>query len=215
MTARVHIVDYGIGNLFSVARAFEKVGVCAELTSDPEVVARADLLVLPGVGAFEPCARSLRDSGLAEPVVAYARSGRPFLAICVGMQLLFDYSLEFGEHAGLGLIGGHVEAIPVADSNGNARKVPHIGWNELLLPPGRNGWDGTVLAGLRPGYSSAYFVHSFGARPARPADRLADVDYQGYTVCAAVQVDNIVGFQCHPEKSGRVGLAILEKFVAQ
>lgn len=211
----VRIVDYGIGNLFSVARAFEHVGVSAELTGDPDAIMASDCVVLPGVGAFEPCSKSLRQAGLVEPVLAFARSGRPFLGICVGMQLLFDYSLEFGRHPGLSLVPGHVEPIPVINYTGGLRKVPHVGWGELLLPPARNSWSDTVLADLVPGHSSAYFVHSFSGSPAREVDRLADVNYQGYRICAAVQVDNVVGFQCHPEKSGEVGLTILKKFIGR
>lgn len=212
--AIVHVVDYGIGNLFSVARAIEQAGSKARLTSDPSEVIGADRLLLPGVGAYEPCMRTLQESGLSEPVLEFARTGRPFLGICVGMQLLFDYSLEFGQHAGLGLIAGHVAPISPSDERGD-RKVPHIGWNPLLLPQERNGWEGTLLDGARPGQDSAYFVHSFNCIPDDPAHRLAVVDYAGHTICAAVERDNITAFQCHPEKSGPVGLRILDRFLRQ
>jgi len=209
MTRRVHIVDYGIGNLFSVRRALEHVGADVSLTSSPSEIGSADRLLLPGVGAFEPCIRNLTTSGLADPVREFAATGRPFLGICVGMQLLFDYSLEFGRHHGLGLIPGHVSPIP-----NDGRKVPHIGWSQLELPAGRNNWSGTLLVDAAPGKSSAYFVHSYSAQTADPAHRLANVDYEGYTICAAVQRDNVSGFQCHPEKSGTVGLRVLERFVS-
>lgn len=211
MTAIVHVVDYGIGNLYSVARAIERAGGEARLVSSPSEVRAADRLVLPGVGAFEPCIRTLTESGLSDDVRAFAASGRPFLGICVGMQLLFDYSLEFGRHDGLGLIAGHVAPIPSADDAG-LRKVPHIGWSPLLQPAGRR-WEGTVLEEAAPGVSSAYFVHSFNCIPDEPNRRLANVDYAGYSVCAAVQQDNITAFQCHPEKSGAVGLTILSHFL--
>jgi glutamine amidotransferase len=155
---------------------------------------------------------TLRAAGLAEPVIEFARTGRPFLGICVGMQLLFDYGLEYGRHDGLGLIAGHVAPIPASDEHGT-RKVPHIGWSPLQMPAERNGWDGTLLEGAEPGVSSTYFVHSFNCVPDDPACRLAVADYTGFEVCAAVQLDNITAFQCHPEKSGPVGLAILERFL--
>lgn len=213
MIRQVSVVDYGIGNLFSVGRALEKVGARVEVTGDPDKVANAEMLLLPGVGAFEPCISRLRDSQLAEPVLRFVATGRPFLGICVGMQLLFDYSNEFGHHKGLGLIAGGVEQIPTIDSMGQRRKIPHIGWSELLMPPMRSTWQKTLLANIEPGLSSAYFVHSFSGVPSAETDRLANVDYQGYPICAAVQKDNITGFQCHPEKSGKVGLKILESFL--
>lgn len=212
MTKVVHVVDYGIGNLYSVARAIEAAGGEARLTTRPSEVASAERLLLPGVGAFEPCMRTLVDSGLADPVRAFAGTGRPFLGICVGMQLLFDYSMEFGRHSGLGLVPGHVAPIPPRDEAGE-RKVPHIGWSALIRPEGRD-WSDTVLADETEGKSSAYFVHSFSCVPASPAHVLAEVDHGGYRVCAAVQTGNITAFQCHPEKSGPVGLRILKRFLA-
>jgi imidazole glycerol-phosphate synthase subunit HisH len=214
MTPVVHIVDYGIGNLFSVARAVERAGGQPRLTNDATTILNASRLILPGVGAFEPCMSTLRDTGLAQPVVAFAQSGRPFLGICVGMQLLFDHSLEFGTHDGLGLIAGHVAPIPSSDNHGT-RKVPHIGWNVLRLPEGRRDWQGTLLQSNAPGLSSAYFVHSYSCLPNDDAMRLADVEYGGYRICAAVQSQNITGFQCHPEKSGSAGLKIIERLLAQ
>lgn len=213
MTAIVHIVDYGIGNLYSVARAIERAGGEARLTSSASEIARADRILLPGVGAYEPCMSTLVSTGLADPVRAFAGTGRPFLGICVGMQLLFDYGLEFGQHAGLGLIAGHVAPIPPADDAGT-RKVPHIGWSPLLEPDGGHGWAGTVLEGAVPGVTSAYFVHSFSCLPDDPAVRLAEVDYAGFRVAAAVRQDNITAFQCHPEKSGPAGIRILQRFLA-
>ena len=211
MTSVVHVVDYGIGNLYSVARAIEAAGGEARLTTRPAEIFAADRILLPGVGAFEPCMRTLVESGLADPVREFARTGRPFLGICVGMQLLFDHSLEFGRHDGLGLIAGHVAPIPPRDAAGD-RKVPHIGWSPLLRPVERD-WPGTALGGEMAGQSSAYFVHSFSCIPDDAGHRLAEVDYSGYRICAAVQADNITAFQCHPEKSGPVGLRILERFL--
>jgi imidazole glycerol-phosphate synthase subunit HisH len=213
VSAVVHIVDYGIGNLYSVARAIEKAGGSPKLTSDAREIAAADRILLPGVGAYEPCMATLVSTGLADPVREFAATGRPFLGICVGMQLLFDYGLEFGRHAGLGLIAGHVAEIPSEDAQGT-RKVPHIGWSALRAPHGGHHWSGTVLEGATEGVTSAYFVHSFNCIPDDPSGRLAEVDYAGYRVTAAVKCDNITAFQCHPEKSGLAGIRILERFLA-
>lgn len=209
---KVHIVDYGVGNLHSIVRAIEASGGEAVLAGQPGDLASADRLILPGVGAFEPCARQLRESGLQDAVIAFAKSGKPFLGICVGMQLLFEESHEFGVHAGLGLLKGVVVPIPTRDAAGE-RKIPNIGWRPLARAEGAQSWDGTLLEGLTPGVSSAYFVHSFNCAPADPQDRLADVDYEGYRVCASVRRDNISGFQCHPERSGPVGLTIMANFL--
>ncbi|WP_404712380.1 imidazole glycerol phosphate synthase subunit HisH [Sphingomonas sp. MMS24-J13] len=214
MSRLVNIVDYGAGNLYSVAQAVAKVGGEARLARDPAEIMSAERLLLPGVGAFASCANGLRERGLFEPILAFAATGRPFLGICVGMQLLFDHSLEFGRHQGLGLISGHVAPIPPRDAAG-VRKVPHIGWTPLSLPSTRDDWEGSVLKDARPGIDSAYFVHSFNCTPADPACRLADADYEGFAVCAAVEKDNIVAFQCHPEKSGMVGLRIIEHFLTR
>jgi imidazole glycerol-phosphate synthase subunit HisH len=214
MSTTVHIVDYGIGNLYSVARAIEAAGGTPKLTSDAREIGAADRILLPGVGAYEPCMSTLASTGLADPVRAFAATGRPFLGICVGMQLLFDYGLEFGRHAGLGLIAGHVAPIPPEDDAGT-RKVPHIGWSPLLEPADGHCWGGTVLDGATPGTTSAYFVHSFNCLPDDPAVRLAEVDYSGYRVTAAVRQANITAFQCHPEKSGQAGIRILEQFLSQ
>lgn len=213
MTRTVTIVDYGIGNLNSIGRAITKAGGRADITSDQDRVAQADLLLLPGVGAFGPCAQKLRDSGLAEPALAFARTGRPFLGICVGMQLLFDYSIEFGRHEGLGILAGHVAPIPTVRADGLSRKVPHIGWSPIQLPESRQTWEGTLLESATPGVTATYFVHSFSCEPDNSRDRLAEAMYQGFRVCAAVQHENITGFQSHPEKSGPAGLRILESFL--
>lgn len=213
MSRVVHVVDYGVGNLHSVSRAVEKVGGIAQLTSDPALLKSAERIILPGVGAFKPCIDTLRESGLAEAIASFARNERPFLGICVGMQVLFDYSLEFGRHEGLGLIPGHVAPIPGQDQTGS-RKVPHIGWSPLLLPAGRTDWSGSLLAEQSAGRSSAYFVHSYSCLPSDAEHRLAEVNYADYPICAAVQSGNIIGCQFHPEKSGEVGLRILSAFLA-
>lgn len=217
MTAStVTIVDYGIGNLHSVARAIEAAGGQARLVQDCAGVRDADRILLPGVGAFAACATTLEGRGLADAVREFAVTERPFLGICVGMQLLFDYSLEFGRHDGLGLIPGHVVPIPELDSHGE-RKVPHIGWSALKPPVDgdRSQWRGTLLEDSLPGETSFYFVHSFNCMPSDERTLLAEVDYQGFSVTAAIVKDNLTAFQCHPEKSGLAGLKVLARFLRQ
>ena len=212
MGAKVTIVDYGMGNIFSVARAIEAVGGEPVLATRFAEVRDADRLLLPGVGAFEPCARNLQESGLADATRSFVETGRPFLGICVGMQLLFDYSLEFGRHEGLGLLPGYVTPIPASDNHGR-RKVPHIGWSRLYRPDTRQSWHGTVLADCESGENSLYFVHSYNCVPADSADILARSDYLRSSICAAVSRDNITGVQFHPERSAHVGLRLIERFL--
>lgn len=211
MSNRVTVVDYGIGNLFSVGRALEHCGAEIEFSSAPEAIAGAARLVLPGVGAFADGMQGLRDRGLVEPLRAYAASGRPLLGICLGMQMLASVSEEFGEHEGLGLIPGRVQAVPATDTQGRPHKIPHIGWSALRLPPGAR-WAGSPLCDTPPG-SAVYLVHSFAVVPDDPIDRLADCDYGGHAIAAAIRRDNVVGCQFHPEKSGTVGLNILARFL--
>jgi len=208
----VTVVDYGLGNLFSVSRALEQVGAQVEITDSAAKIADATHLVLPGVGAFRDGMAGLQSRALVEPLRGYGRSGRPFLGICLGMQLLFEWSAEFGRKEGLGLMKGGVEAIPATGTDGRPHKIPHIGWNELELPASRQAWTGTPLESLEAG-EPAYFVHSFTAVPAEPSDRLADAYYDGCVISAAVGRDALFGCQFHPEKSGPAGLRILESFV--
>lgn len=215
MTApRVAIVDYGVGNLLSACRAFERCGAEVALTGEPARIAMADRLVLPGVGAFASCMGALEDHGLIEPVRQFAASGRPMIGICVGMQMLFDASEEFGDTNGLGLMPGRVKLIPDTEVDGEPQKIPHIGWAALTTPadaPETN-WSDTILKDLSPG-AEAYFVHSYTAWPDDPSHRLADVSYGGRRISAAVRKDNLFGTQFHPEKSGPRGLAILQAFL--
>lgn len=212
MTSRVVVVDYGIGNLLSVSRALDHCGAAVTVSGDPEVVARAERLVVPGVGAFARCRQELVERGLLEPVVEAARSGRPWLGICVGLQLMLDHSEEFGHTPGLGLIPGAVRAIPPTDAQGRPQRVPHIGWNRLEPPPGGTAWADGILAPVSPG-AAVYFVHSFAVEPTDPAVVLASAPYGGRPLVAAVRTGNAHGVQFHPEKSGPVGLAILRAFV--
>lgn len=211
MSVRVTVLDYGIGNLLNVLRALEHCGAAIQLV-DRATPAAADAsrLVLPGVGAFGDGMAELRARGFDELVARFAATGRPFLGICVGMQMMFDASEEMGEHAGLGLLAGRVRAVPATGSDGTPHRVPHIGWRPLL--PARP-WSGTLLADVPPG-ERAYFVHSFAAEPADASVRLADVDYDGRRLCAAVARDNLVGCQFHPERSAEAGLGMLRRFLA-
>jgi glutamine amidotransferase len=207
----VTVVDYGIGNLLSVTRAFAALGADVNLTNDHAAIAAADRLVLPGVGAFGDGIHGLRQRNLIEPLTGFAAKGRPFLGICLGMQLMLDTGEEFGEHTGLGLVAGRVIKIPSTGTNGQPHKIPHIGWN-TLRPGGRNSWDGTILQGL-PEQSSCYFVHSFMARTDVAGESLAECDYNGREITAVLAKDHIYGCQFHPEKSGRIGLRILQNFL--
>jgi glutamine amidotransferase len=205
----IAIIDYGIGNLRSVEKAFHYVGGDARLTSDPAVVQAAHGVVVPGVGAFGACALGLRNGGFEALVLEAARSGKPLLGICVGMQLLFDSSEEMGQHAGLGLLPGRVLRFPdgMVDGVGQRLKVPQIGWNQLW----HDGSD-PLLTGVADA-SFAYFVHSYYCAPAEPLDVVAATDY-GIDYASIVRRDNLWGVQFHPEKSHTVGLQILRNFVA-
>lgn len=207
MNNDVIVIDYGIGNLHSVVKALGHVGGNVTVTSDPNMVAAGERVVLPGVGAFGDAVRKLRERALADAVLRFVDTGRPFLGICVGMQLLLAESEEFGCHRGLGIIDGTVK--PISPRAG--AKVPQIGWNRISPPPASD-WNGTLLSEVTPG-SMVYFVHSFTADPARESDRLADAWYGGARLSAAVHRDNVTGFQFHPEKSGPLGLSILARFL--
>ena len=208
------IIDYGIGNLRSLAKAFAAAGVPAERTGDPARIADAERLVLPGVGAFGACADALAAHGLPDVIRQRAAAGVPLLGVCVGMQLLFEASEErLGPdgrpHAGLGLLPGRVVRFDgAAEAGGRRLKVPHMGWNRLRTerPHALLGDDGSADAG-----DWVYFVHSYHAAPAEPADVLATVAYGG-DVPAVVGRENVVGVQFHPEKSARAGLAMLRRF---
>ena len=194
----VTIVDYGSGNLRSVQKAFEHLGAAATITDDPAVVADAERLVLPGVGAFGDAMRELRRRDLVAPIVAHVRADRPFFGICMGLQLLFETGWEGGRHEGLGLLAGDVTRFELP-----ARfKVPHMGWNTVA-------WR----SGDRPGGEHFYFVHSYHARPADETVVAAVADYGG-PFCAAVARGRLFATQFHPEKSQAAGLRLLQAFLA-
>ena len=209
---KVTVIDYGLSNLLSVRHALEHFGAQVELTGDPAAVLAAKALVLPGVGAFRDGMQGLEKLGLIEPIRQKAAQGTPLLGICLGMQMLFDQSEEFGSWQGLGLIPGQVVRIPDQAADGTHQKVPHIGWEGLLPAGRRSDFSGSILSGIQPG-DECYFIHSYEAKPANDADRLADAVYGGRHVCAAVARGNVIGTQFHPEKSGPVGLAIIQGYL--
>ena len=198
----IAIIDYGVGNLFSLESSFAAIGEEVTVTADPAVLRKADKLLLPGVGAFEDAANKLRQTGLDALVKDLAESGKPLLGICLGMQLLFDKSYEYGCHQGLGLIPGEVR--PIADVIPAGLKIPHIGWNALEFQK-----DCTIFANVSEG-DCVYFVHSFYATNC--ADYTVATAEYGAPLTAAVAKGNIYGCQFHPEKSGAVGLSILKAF---
>ena len=212
MSGPVVLVDYGVGNLLSVVAAFEHCGTKLEMTADPKRISRAERIVLPGVGAFGDCMHEIRRRHLEAPILEFARSGRPFLGICVGMQVMMEIGEEFGTHDGLGLIPGRVREIERTTADGRMHKLPHVGWNRLR-PANGGTWAGTILADTGVG-ESVYFVHSFTADPADPHHRLADADYNGRSICAAIQVGSAFGTQFHPERSGEAGLNIIRRFLS-
>ncbi|MGQ0525778.1 MAG: imidazole glycerol phosphate synthase subunit HisH [Betaproteobacteria bacterium] len=212
MSRKVTIVDYGIGNLYSVTRAFEASGAAVRLTANHEHIEDAESVVLPGVGAFEDGMKGLAQRAQIEPIRRFIDTGRPFLGICVGMQLLLDVGEEFGEHAGLGIIPGRVQAIPNTGAGGEPHRIPHIGWNALLPPARHPDWSAGLLRGL-PDKPAVYFVHSFAPVPSDDAHRLADCAYDGRIISAVIQSRNVLGCQFHPEKSGPIGLMIVQNFL--
>ncbi|MBQ1961961.1 MAG: imidazole glycerol phosphate synthase subunit HisH [Clostridia bacterium] len=198
----IAIIDYGVGNLFSLKSSFAAIGYDALVTSDPEVLRAADRLILPGVGAFGDAAQKLKASGLGEVLCEQAAKGKPIMGICLGMQLLFDKSYEYGVHEGLGLISGSVR--PISEVIPKDYKIPHIGWNSLKFKR-----KSPIFKYLKDG-DHVYFVHSFYAADCKDAV-IADAEY-GAELTAAVQNGNVYGCQFHPEKSGNVGLNILRAF---
>ena len=199
----IAIIDYGVGNLFSLASSFGFIGEEAIVTSKEEEIAKADRLILPGVGAFEDAAKKLRASGLDQVLLREVAAGKPLLGICLGMQLLFEKSYEYGEHEGLGLIKGSVK--PIRGVVANDLKVPHIGWNALSF----GGKASPLFRYVKEG-DFVYFVHSFYGADCTESV-IATTEY-GATLTAAVANGNVFGTQFHPEKSGNVGLSILRAF---
>lgn len=200
----VAIVDYGVGNLFSLKSSLSAIGAEVVVTDDKEILKKADQIILPGVGAFEDAANKLRESGLDVVIKELADNGKPLMGICLGMQILFDKSYEYGEHEGLGLIKGVVK--PIKDAVTAEYKIPHIGWNPLIF----KGEPSPIFANIKDG-DCVYFVHSYYATNCDDSV-IATAEY-GAELTAAVADKNVFGCQFHPEKSGQIGLAILKAFI--
>ena len=201
----IAIIDYGVGNLFSLKSSFAFINEEAVVTGDKKTIEKCDRIILPGVGAFADAAMKLGASGLGEVVREQAEAGKPILGICLGMQLLFDKSYEYGEHRGLGLIKGSVK--PIADAVDKDLKIPHIGWNSLIFPKDR---EKSPLYKYTGEGDFVYFVHSFYA--ADCDESVTALTEYGAMLTASVQNKNVYGAQFHPEKSGNVGLGILKAF---
>ena len=198
----IAIIDYGVGNLFSLTSSFKKIGVDVVATADKEVIKSADKLILPGVGAFADAIKKLRDSGLDKVIIDEAKKGKKIMGICLGMQLLFEKSYEYGEHNGLGLLKGKV--VPMENRIPANLKIPHIGWNALDFKR-----ESEIFRYINDG-DFVYFVHSFYADECD--DSVIATSKYGAEITAAVQKENVYGCQFHPEKSGGVGLNILKAF---
>jgi glutamine amidotransferase len=194
------IVDYGAGNLRSVQKAFEHVGVEAVISGEPQAVAAASALVLPGVGAFGAAMKQLDRQGLIEPLLARIQAGVPFLGVCLGLQVLLEASEEDPGVPGLGVVSGDVRALP------STVKVPHIGWNQVQVCNCSDLFEGI------PSESAFYFVHGYAAVPLRPGDVLGMTDYGDMSFVSAIEVDNVAGVQFHPEKSSTLGLRFYRNF---
>ncbi|MBE6727714.1 MAG: imidazole glycerol phosphate synthase subunit HisH [Ruminococcaceae bacterium] len=197
------IIDYGVGNLFSLTQSLKAIGSDAVVTNKEDEIRKADRIILPGVGAFEDAVKKLYSTGLVQVIMNEVSNGKPLLGICLGMQLLFDKSFEYGEHKGLGLIPG--EVVPLEGAINPALKVPHIGWNKL----NKTDIDEPLFNNLTQD-SYVYYVHSFYAKTDK--QYITGVSEYGIEVTGSVRYKNVIGMQFHPEKSGRTGLSILKSF---
>lgn len=207
----VKVINYLAGNVFNVSKAFEQFGCKVDIIDQPEGIKDADYLVFPGVGAFGEGMRILEKQDLTGAILEFIKQGKPFLGICLGMQLLFTYSEEFGHHKGLSIVPGAVKKLVKQPDT----KIPHIGWNSIELPPDRDYslWRDTILKDI-PERMDMYFVHSFAAYPDDPGVWLCRTPYGDHWFCSFVRKDNVYGCQFHPEKSGPMGLRIIKNFLS-
>ncbi len=210
MKAQVTIIDYGAGNLLNVQRAFEHQGASVAIATDADAILQANRLVFPGVGAFPQAMRRLQEMAILE-AIKEAAVQKPFLGICLGMQMMLETSEEFSRTEGLGLIEGQVAALPNQSPDGENLRVPHIGWAPIF--PQQVAWEQTLLSQV-PENNAFYFVHSYYADPVNKEDQAAVFEFGGHKITAAIQRDNLFGCQFHPEKSGEQGLALIEAFLA-
>ncbi len=210
---KITIINYGLSNLLSVQRAFERFGADVLVTDDKTEIANATALVLPGVGAFADGMKGLQELDIIDIIKQKCAEKVPFMGICLGMQMMFDESDEFGIHKGLGLIAGRVEKIPSIDIDGDKQCVPHIGWNKIECNDSEKlSFSGTALSQIAQG-DEMYFVHSFEAKPSEKKHALAYTNYGGRKICAVARDKNVMGCQFHPEKSGEKGLLIVEEYI--
>jgi len=209
----VTLIDYGAGNLLSVKRAFENFNAKVVISSNADQILSSSRVVLPGVGAFKSAMHSLVDHGLDKVLKEVAKQKIPLLGICLGMQLLLDESNEHGSNPGLGLIPGHVEGVPNQSQKGEKLRIPHVGWNEIY-PHKEDSWKNTLLKNNHPG-EAVYFLHSYKATVKKQEHIIAYCLYGGNKITAAIKLDHIFGCQFHPEKSGLVGLKIMQNFLAE
>jgi len=207
----IAVVDYNLGNVKSMCNAISKVGAEYILTREREVILAADGLILPGVGAFQHGMQQLEALGLVDIISAFTATSKPFLGVCLGMQMLFDESNEHGNCKGLGLIPGHVEKLSVVE---NKTKLPHVGWNTILSKDNETDrWQDSILKNTEQ-ETDVYFVHSYAANPRDQEDILSITSYNETVFCSSVKKGNIYGCQFHPEKSAESGLKILSEFIA-
>jgi glutamine amidotransferase len=206
---KVTIIDYGMSNLLSISRAIEKVGGEVELTENPSLIEKADYLILPGVGAFYDGMNELNNRNIPEAIHAFLKSGKPFLGICLGMQMMLEEGTEIQTTKGLNIIPGQVLPLPEKNAAGQFNTIPHIGWNSLNI---KNNIQNTPFESLTES-SMMYFVHSFYATPSNPNHAFASTPFSDVEFCCIVNKDNAWGTQFHPEKSGVEGLSILNNFL--
>ena len=212
MNNKVTILDYGFGNVFSLANALKFLNVNVDISNDPSHLIKSDRIIITGVCAFNACIDKMNEKGLDEFLIKYAELGRPILGICIGMQILFDSSNEFSECKGLSLIKGNIKEIPNKTKEGKNLKVPHMGWSELLPANSMDNWNDGIMKSIKPSMS-AYFAHSYSAQNMNSKNIVAETSYGGNKLSAVVQNDNIFGCQFHPEKSHNLGLKILENYL--
>jgi len=212
----VAIIDYGMGNLFSVKRACEEVNLHATITSDPEAILKKDAAILPGVGAFGDAMKNIRNLNLIDSIKDFIRSGKAFMGICLGMQLLMAESEEFGIHEGLGVIEGSVIRFSKKLNKEKIMKVPQVGWNTIHKPKGKSGdiWQNSPLKGI-PEDTFMYFVHSYYVSLKNREDALSNTVYEGIDYCSSLKVNNIFACQFHPEKSAKNGLKIYRNWARE
>ena len=211
---KVTIVDYGMGNILSISRAFEFLGARVDLTDAAEKVQKANYLILPGVGAFGDGMKELEQRHLVSVIQSYIQGNRPFLGICLGMQMMLEASHEFGYYRGLGMMSGEVLPLPALCSDGTGNKIPHISWNQIYpFDKNQDSWSSTIIQTVKPG-SYFYFLHSFYTQPKDQANILAVTPFYDFNFPSIIRRGNIYGVQFHPEKSGLVGLSVLKNFLS-